>query len=362
VSALSRFVDALEAGDCRPRRGEARCPGHDDRKASLSCKEGQDGRVLVKCHAGCPLEQVLAPIGLEAKDLFEPNGDGLRELVATYDYVDEDGAQLFQVVRFAPKDFRQRKPAGVGGWVWRLDGTRRVLYRLPRVLQAIGRGEDIMLVEGEKDADRLHELGIAATCNPGGAGKWRDEYSKALRGAKVTIVADRDDSGRAHAHAIAERLRGVAETVDVLEPAVGKDISDHLAAGKSIAELVEVSRRRDIPPPATAELLDEIRGFIVRFVVLPSDAAADLLALWVLHTHAFEAFWATPYLRVTSATPDSAKTLLLEVLASITRRGWHEVNPSTAVLYRKIDRQQPTLLLDEMDNYPLDDRRMRCRS
>jgi hypothetical protein len=117
----------------------------------------------------------------------------------------------------------------------------------------------------------------------------------------------------------------------------------------------ESPKCRDLP--ATAELLDEIRGFIVRFVVLPSDAAADLLAVWVLHTHAFEAFWATPYLRVTSATPESAKTLLLEVLASITRRGWHEVNPSTAVLYRKIDRQQPTSLLDEMDYYPLDDRR-----
>jgi hypothetical protein len=107
----------------------------------------------------------------------------------------------------------------------------------------------------------------------------------------------------------------------------------------------------------TAELLDEVRTFITRFVVLPSTAAADLLAIWVLHTHAFEAFWATPYLRVVSAAPDSGKTLLLEVLAAICRRGWHAVNPSVAVLYRRVDRDTPTLLLDEMDNYPLDDRR-----
>jgi hypothetical protein len=106
-----------------------------------------------------------------------------------------------------------------------------------------------------------------------------------------------------------------------------------------------------------AELLEEIKSFIGRFVVLPSEESRDLLALWVLHTHAFEAAWATPYLRITSAAPSSGKTLLLEVLAAICRNGWHAINPSVAVLYRKIDRQQPTLLLDEMDNYPLDDRR-----
>jgi hypothetical protein len=106
-----------------------------------------------------------------------------------------------------------------------------------------------------------------------------------------------------------------------------------------------------------AELLDAILAFIVRFLVLPSRAVEDLLALWVLHTHAFGAAWATPYLRVTSAAPESGKTLLLEILSTLVRCGWHAVNPSVAVLYRKIDRDAPTLLLDEMDNYPVDERR-----
>jgi len=110
-------------------------------------------------------------------------------------------------------------------------------------------------------------------------------------------------------------------------------------------------------PVDGVELLNEISEFIRRFVVLPSDDAADLLAMWVLHTHAFEAAFATPYLRITSAAPSSGKTLLLEVLASVVRNGWHAINPSVAVLYRKIDRAAPSLLLDEMDNYPLDDRR-----
>ena len=113
------------------------------------------------------------------------------------------------------------------------------------------------------------------------------------------------------------------------------------------------------PPEAIdgAELLDELAGFIERFQVLPSREVADLLALWTLHTHAFEAAWATPYLRITSAAPESGKTQLLEILSTLVRRGWHAVNPSVAVLYRKIDRQAPTVLLDEMDNYPIDERR-----
>ena len=101
-----------------------------------------------------------------------------------------------------------------------------------------------------------------------------------------------------------------------------------------------------------AELLDNVAAFIGRFQVLPSQEVSHLLALWVLHTHSFEAAWATPYLRITSAAPESGKTQLLEILATLVRRGWHAVNPSVAVLYRKIDRQTPTLLLDEMDNYP----------
>jgi hypothetical protein len=106
-----------------------------------------------------------------------------------------------------------------------------------------------------------------------------------------------------------------------------------------------------------AKLLAALEAFIGRFMILPSEEAQDLIALWVLHTHAIEAAWATPYLRIVSAAPASGKSQLLEILAALSRRGWYAVNPSVAVLYRKIDAQQPTLLLDEMDNYPLDDRR-----
>lgn len=119
-----------------------------------------------------------------------------------------------------------------------------------------------------------------------------------------------------------------------------------------------------IPPDQPidgAELLGDVAAFIRRYVVLPTpvedaDVIGDMLAAWVLHTWSAEASWATPYLRIVSATPESGKTLLLEILAATCRNGWHAINPSPAVLYRKVDKTAPTLLLDELDNYDLADR------
>ena len=104
------------------------------------------------------------------------------------------------------------------------------------------------------------------------------------------------------------------------------------------------------------ELLDDLRTFITRFVILPSEEAADLMALWALHTHAIDAAHATPYLRITSATPECGKTLLLEVLEPLCRNGWRAVGPSLAVLFRKVAAASPTLLWDEFDRYGLDDK------
>jgi hypothetical protein len=89
--------------------------------------------------------------------------------VAEYNYTDENDKLLFQVVRFEPKGFRQRRPDGNGGWEWSLNGTRRVLHRLPEVRKV----KSVLVVEGEKDCETAHKLGFVATCNAGGAGKWR---------------------------------------------------------------------------------------------------------------------------------------------------------------------------------------------
>lgn len=97
---------------------QARCPSHDDRKASLSISIGDDRRILLNCKAGCKTADVLDKVGLSMKDLFPAADNGhhrqSRE-VATYDYVDASGNLVYQVVRFDPKDFKQRRPDGKGG-------------------------------------------------------------------------------------------------------------------------------------------------------------------------------------------------------------------------------------------------------
>jgi putative DNA primase/helicase len=99
------------------------CPSHDDQRASLSFKNGHTS-VVVRCHAGCRLEAILAALELRPEDLRLSNGNGhgpeLSRIVAEYDYTDEQGARLYEVVRFTPKAFRQRRPDGQDGWIWNL--------------------------------------------------------------------------------------------------------------------------------------------------------------------------------------------------------------------------------------------------
>jgi hypothetical protein len=100
--------------------------------------------------------------------------------VAWYDYKDAGGTLLFQVVRFDPKDFRQRRPSGSGGWIWNLKGVDRVLYRLPELLKAPPT-TPVYVCEGEKDVDTLRAHMLVATCNPGGAAKGRANGSPVCR-------------------------------------------------------------------------------------------------------------------------------------------------------------------------------------
>ena len=166
-------------------------------------------------------------------------------IIATYDYTDENGNQLFQCVRKEPKDFRQRRPdpAKPGGWIWNLKGTRRVAYRLPDVKAALAAGRTIFVAEGEKDCDGLAKAGFPATCNPMGAGKWLPEHTKTLCGATcVVVIADKDNPGREHARSVATALRSTVKSVRVLELPDSnghpvKDASDWFGAGGTADEL-----------------------------------------------------------------------------------------------------------------------------
>lgn len=172
-----------------------------------------------------------------------------RREVARYSYVDEAGEVLFEVVRFEPKDFRQRRPDGKGGWDWKVKGTRQIPYRLPELLDALDAGRTVFVVEGEKDVDRLKALGITATCNAGGAGKWHAEFGDFFRHASVVIIPDNDEAGRDHAELVARSLTGKADDVRVLDlpdlPRKG-DVSDWLDAGgtaEALHRLVDIAPR-----------------------------------------------------------------------------------------------------------------------
>jgi predicted ATP-dependent serine protease len=192
----------------------------------------------------------------EFKQRLGLNGAGhsqARTIVATYDYRDESGALLYQVVRYEPKAFSRRRPDGNGGWIWELGNVRRVLYNLPEVLKA----ETIYIVEGEKDADRLRSLGLTATCNPHGVGKWRAEYNETLHAKHAVILPDNDQPGERHTLHVARSLLPVAATVKVVGlPGLGpvklkhgEDVSDWLDADHTKEELAALVEQAEAWQP-----------------------------------------------------------------------------------------------------------------
>jgi hypothetical protein len=248
---VSAILPKLKAVAKTATGWQARCPAHDDKTPSLSVSEGSDGRLLLHCHAGCSVEAITAALSVTKADLF--NGQShtqTRTEVAIYPYHGREGNLLFEVVRYAPKDFRQRRPDHAGGWIWNTKDIDRVLFRLPELLRDIGRGLPVFVTEGEKDALAMVARGFTATCNPGGAGKWQDGYSETLRGADVIIIADKDEPGRKHASLVADRLQGLAKSVRVLElPDINgktvKDAADFFEAGGDAGQLQAII---DAPP------------------------------------------------------------------------------------------------------------------
>lgn len=214
-----------------------RCPAHDDRKASLMVGEGDKG-VVLKCHAGCTFQAVVAAANLDSRELS--NHDPVDADETVYPYTNAIGEVLFEVVRKIPKGFYQRRPDGRGGYEFTLGGVERPLFRLPNVLAAIGQGRTIWIAEGEKDVLALCAKGAVATCNVGGAGKWRPEHSAVLHDARVIIVADKDQAGWSHARSVRDGLEGVAASVRIVEAKTGKDAADHLNGGHALKEFVRI--------------------------------------------------------------------------------------------------------------------------
>jgi hypothetical protein len=196
------------------------------------------------------------------KTLLEPD-ECLGTLIRHYDYLDANHRLILQVLRYEPKDFRQRRPCEDGQWVWGVtegtyyrnalgDWTRRgrgeakffpvapkVMYHYPRVLQAIQKRDRLVLVDGEKDVETLATFGITVTCPAKGMGSWQDEHSRLLRGVKhVVMIADNEPHSDLKAQRVQESLLKVAAvSCKVTRVPIGKDVSDYVAAGATREQL-----------------------------------------------------------------------------------------------------------------------------
>jgi len=204
----------------------AKCPSHDDRKASLSIAEGDDGQTLFKCQAGCGTENIAEAVRLTMKDLFPEDKKPIRKtIVNEYPYHDPDGHLLVTKVRYSDKSFGWRY-WDRKGWVYNRKGVPHVLYRLP----SVSKEDYIFVVEGEKDADTLCDKGFIATTGENGAGpgKWLPEYTAQLKGKHCLIIGDHDVVGQAYAVETANALHGVAASVKLLDLAkVWYEIPQH---------------------------------------------------------------------------------------------------------------------------------------
>jgi 5S rRNA maturation endonuclease (ribonuclease M5) len=200
------------------------------------------------------------------------------KVVKTYDYTDEQGNLIYQVVRYEPKDFRQRKPDGKGGWDWSMEGVTRVLYRLASVLKA----QLVVCAEGEKDCDTLVELGFVATCNVGGAEKWLGAYSDFLAGKDIIIVPDNDEKGVSHAKIIADSLEDKANSIKVVAmPKPYKDSTefvqaqpDKLKAAEAIREMFEKAPHTLKPLPLFS--IQELERMYTKFQEQPGTNSISL--------------------------------------------------------------------------------------
>lgn len=228
MTATDRLVAALREHDSRPQQSggswAARCPAHEDHNPSLSVRQ-IEGQALVHCHADCPTEDVVAALGLSMAGLFDESRVG-----AKYVYTNRSGQATRYVHRSPDKRFRQSGDTK----------GQPELYRLPAVINAVSNSTTIYVVEGEKDVHALESVDAVATTAPMGATNFGKVDVTPLNGAHVVVVPDQDEAGQRWLRDVLTAIEGVAATVKVMKPLVGKDAADHVAAGHGFDELVAV--------------------------------------------------------------------------------------------------------------------------
>jgi len=258
--AYDRICTALDmngskSSDRRQHHVMYQCPAHPDNNPSLGVDDRGD-KVMVRCYAGCHVDDVVAALGMELSDLFDGELDAFAnkgQLVRSYLYEKPNGDPWFYVDRYFPKTFRQRLPGadpvvnlGDREEARRLGlkGRGAIFYHAPRVMRELRKPDAdgvVWWLDGEKDVETAERHGLLATCPPGFA-KWEPSYAdrlKALGAKTIVLVVDQDKEkpngtlGAGQQAAIVTRagFRSVGLKVKVVAPCMGKDLTDHFNAG-----------------------------------------------------------------------------------------------------------------------------------
>ena len=255
---IERVRQALAAHGCKPRGKTARCPAHDDHDPSLSHWEDNDGNAAVHCFAGCTLEEIAAALDLPVSGFFVNGDQKTTSDVIWYPYYDADGMLVYWRIRWprgSSQRFSYRHPSdGPNGWAKGLGGATPTLYRLPQLIETVGKDEWIILVEGERDVHTAEALGLTATTS-GSAESWRDEFAAYFDEAKVLVIPDDDPAGKKYLAAISKSLRkrGKVKLAVAVDVPYGNDLTGWVEAtdndwvGLRIRRLLAETEHR---PPA----------------------------------------------------------------------------------------------------------------
>lgn len=260
--------NSLERLNCRPKivsgKLTSRCPGHNDKNPSFSATVSDDGKLLLKCFAGCATEEIVRSLGWTMKDLFpvspvitkafkEKNAQGLIDrhpLTATYGepiiywYHDRNSQQVAATVRWdKPDGGKECRPIlkCENDWQCRAKEDYRPLYDLHKLFQA-DEDEVVFFVEGEKCVEALKQMNLLATTSQQGSNAPSKTDFNALRNKTVVVFPDNDKPGIQYA----ETVSGLAIDAECKDVRIVdlKKFFPELGKGGDVADLVH-SRRKN---------------------------------------------------------------------------------------------------------------------